>query len=296
LAKKPTGAIKDIKDAEYESKPKPDPFENPSADLLVAEVPKLDPSHILVLNKYPVIANHFILATKIWKPQTGLLEQDDLSVAYACLKAWKEDANTSHELFAFFNSGEHSGASQPHRHLQFLPVEDMTGAPDDGWRPLLERMTERVHVPIPVYRDPALPLAHFAMKLDPIITPDLLHLRYLSLLRLAVNSIQKSSENLFNDETTQIEHEGKAVISYNLAMTTEVMAICPRRSESASIPIDGSESSVAANGTILGGTLMVKDVKEWDSLRKNPSLLDDILLSIGYKGIENDNNLTETKL
>lgn len=44
------------------------------------------------------------------------------------------------QLFAFFNSGKHSGASQPHRHIQFLPVEEMVddANPGKGWRLLLE--------------------------------------------------------------------------------------------------------------------------------------------------------------
>lgn len=79
-----------------------------------------------MLNKFPIIAEHFILATKSNKKQTHVLEQDDLEATYACLKAWQAGTSSKQKhLFAFFNSGEHSGASQPHRHLQFLPVESM---------------------------------------------------------------------------------------------------------------------------------------------------------------------------
>jgi sulfate adenylyltransferase (ADP) / ATP adenylyltransferase len=67
------------------------------------------------------------LATKEFKEQTDDLEADDLEVTYECLKTWEEsnEATRSQKLFAFFNSGEHSGASQPHRHIQFLPVESI---------------------------------------------------------------------------------------------------------------------------------------------------------------------------
>ena len=105
-----------------------DPFDNPSPDLHIANIPTSDPSHLLVLNKFPIIAGHFILATKTNKQQTHILEQDDLEATYACLKAWSQDQGEDGKqkrLFAFFNSGDHSGASQPHRHLQFLPVENM---------------------------------------------------------------------------------------------------------------------------------------------------------------------------
>ena len=115
-----------------------DPFEDPPADLVIAEIPRLHPSHLLVLNKYPVIPNHFILATKTYKDQRQLLEEEDLTATAACLRAWEDGFDGGQKLFAFFNSGKHSGASQPHRHIQFLPVEDMTGKGGEGWRLLLE--------------------------------------------------------------------------------------------------------------------------------------------------------------
>jgi ATP adenylyltransferase len=93
-----------------------------------------------VLNKFPIIAEHFILATKSNKQQTHVLEQEDLEATYACLKAWRDGTGSKQErLFAFFNSGEHSGASQPHRHLQFLPVQSMReGGVTSGWHLLTD--------------------------------------------------------------------------------------------------------------------------------------------------------------
>ena len=100
--------------------PKPDPFENPTGALLIAQIPVHKPTHSLVLNKYPVIPHHSILATITYKEQSYLLDVEDLEIAYACLKAWEADSAGStpeRRLFAFFNSGEHSGASQAHRHV-----------------------------------------------------------------------------------------------------------------------------------------------------------------------------------
>ena len=117
-------------------KKKVDPFDNPTGDLFLAAVPVQEPTHVLVLNKFPIIQSHFILATKIFKEQTDDLEIADLDVTYACLKAWEEgnEAKKSKSLFAFFNSGTHSGASQPHRHIQFLPVENiLEGYDQESW-------------------------------------------------------------------------------------------------------------------------------------------------------------------
>lgn len=65
---------------------------------------------MLVLNKYPVIPHHFILATKSNKEQTHMLEANDLVATHACLRSWEDGGEGG--LFAFFNSGDHSGASQ----------------------------------------------------------------------------------------------------------------------------------------------------------------------------------------
>lgn len=96
-----------------------------------------------MLNKYPVIAEHFILATRVNKAQTHLLEQDDLEAAYACMEAWEsaESHCRRRRLFTFFNSGDHSGASQAHRHLQFLPVENMgQGHVGGSWKLLIDEI------------------------------------------------------------------------------------------------------------------------------------------------------------
>ena len=130
MAKKPTPKT------EATAKKKVDPFDNPTGDLFIASIPTQNPSHILVLNKFPIISNHFILATKAFKQQTDELEADDLYATYACLKAWEEGNNAanSKRLFAFFNSGTFSGASQLHRHIQFLPVESiLEGYGQEGW-------------------------------------------------------------------------------------------------------------------------------------------------------------------
>jgi ATP adenylyltransferase len=135
LAKKPTP-----RDDNATPKKKIDPFKDPPPALRIAGIPTGNASHVLVLNKFPIIANHFILATKSNKKQTHVLEQDDLEATYACLKAWQDGSESKQKrLFAFFNSGEHSGASQPHRHLQFLPVEKMhEGEATGSWDLLVD--------------------------------------------------------------------------------------------------------------------------------------------------------------
>jgi ATP adenylyltransferase len=130
------------------NKPKPekktsskpfDPFETPQKELFVTD---LGPSHYLVLNKFPVIPNHFILATTKFKEQTDLLEEQDIEAAYRCIESY---GKAGEELFGFFNSGEHSGASQRHRHIQFLPVESMRSGIEENsqWTVLADKLIDK---------------------------------------------------------------------------------------------------------------------------------------------------------
>ncbi|KAK2732892.1 bifunctional AP-4-A phosphorylase/ADP sulfurylase [Myotisia sp. PD_48] len=345
LAQKPTAPPRQPQ--VNEANVKPDPFQDPHTDLLIAHIPRSNPTHALVLNKYPVISNHFILATKPFKPQTHLLEADDLQAAYACLRAWETSPHDAkhlpreekllddwrpetppiqkiekqRRLFAFFNSGEHSGASQPHRHLQFLPVEDMKKENDEfNWAPLIEEEEDEKeeekegdddesqdktghhhHKLLGIdeamtgesYEFPklaSLPFVCYATPLPPNPTPDALHRTYLSLYTMAVTAAAQYSESLLCNLAASgvLETKGESVISYNLAMTTSRMMICPRRSEHAWLPLGPEpkqglvdEGLVKLNGTILAGTLLVKAEAEWNALRARPSILEGVLMEVG---------------
>lgn len=272
------------------SKPKSkvDPFEKPSPELLVAGIPRHAVSHNLVLNKFPVIPNHFIIATKANKPQTDILEESDLAATYACVRAWEIDSqgNEDGDLFAFFNSGDHSGASQVHRHLQFLPSRDMMFGSDADyrWSLLIRSMTTQAHSRSPLLYNPALPFVHFALRLENDVSPASLYTSYLTLMKAALSAAMSRARSIRAEDLgkVEIERTGRTTFSYNLALTTDMMAICPRRSESAQIPGLDESHDVSINGTILAGTLMVKNVKEWEALRQNPHVLDGILEEIGY--------------
>ncbi|KAL2831813.1 ATP adenylyltransferase-domain-containing protein [Aspergillus cavernicola] len=285
LANKPTGKAKP---EEPRTKKRFDPFENPSPDLVIAHIPRENPTHFLVLNKFPVIPNHFILATTDWQEQTDILEKGDLAAAYACVKAWRDENQTDgtgpRRLFAFFNSGEESGASQPHRHLQFIPVESMSEDDESGtWRPLIDTISLQPPSPESDFRRiTEIPLANFALPLPPNASAESLHNIYLSLYKAAAVAagVPRSQAR---------STSGPAVISYNLAMTESMMMICPRRSTSAVISVDDATREdvaeagvVELNGTILAGTLLVKAEAEWDEVRRTPNSLMKVFEAIGY--------------
>lgn len=75
----------------------------------------------------------------------------------------------------------------------------------------------------------------------------------------------------------------EAPISYNLGLTDRVMVLCLRTCESIKIKSDTGDlvGPVSLNGTVLGGTLLVKNEAEWNALRSDESKLEKILSSIG---------------
>lgn len=71
----------------------------------------LQPITLQQLNKFCVTPRHFLLVTKDFKPQTSPLSPLELIAAWQIVK--QLGAREKH--LAFFNSGELSGASQPHK-------------------------------------------------------------------------------------------------------------------------------------------------------------------------------------
>ncbi|OGE54204.1 hypothetical protein PENARI_c006G05092 [Penicillium arizonense] len=299
LAKKPSN----IKPDNGPKIPKPDPFQHPSPELLVAQFPPENPAYNLILNKFPVIPNHFLLVTRDWQAQTDLLEKADLEATYEVLKAWTTSGSSqtngsksqgqSQGLFAFFNSGDDSGASQPHRHLQFLPVEAMRQPGSETWHPLIDLLASQSTSPpsspstTPKFQHlSALPFAHFALPLPPNPSPEALHSIYTTLYKAAVAATRGCSPQ---QDTEPVSTHGASLIGYNLAMTRSTMMICPRRQETAVVPIDPAAAAdiadlgvLSLNGTILAGTLMVKAESEWNALRENPELLTQVLATVGF--------------
>ncbi|KAI0270762.1 hypothetical protein BGY98DRAFT_1091270 [Russula aff. rugulosa BPL654] len=75
--------------------------------------------YVVLLNKYSVVEEHFLLVTKEFQSQTSPL-------SYLLLRAARA---VGKHVFAFYNCGDRSGASQPHKHLQFFPTENEDGPP-----------------------------------------------------------------------------------------------------------------------------------------------------------------------
>jgi ATP adenylyltransferase len=96
----------------------------------VLTVGRVGTSHLCLLNKYPVIAHHLLLVTRHFQPQRALLDESDFHALGQCLEQV--------DGLAFYNGGPEAGASQPHKHLQLVPLPLGPGPESMPWGALLE--------------------------------------------------------------------------------------------------------------------------------------------------------------
>ena len=93
------------------SKKAGNPFSPPEAELLVADI---SPDYVVVLNKFNVVSSHLLLVTREYVSQTEPLTVSDFEALLTAM----DGVNS----LGFFNGGLVAGASQPHRHLQVVPL------------------------------------------------------------------------------------------------------------------------------------------------------------------------------
>lgn len=176
---------------------KEDPFLPPfEQGLFVCDMDE----HRILVNKYSMVKYHVLITTKLFEDQHSLLQMKDFIASYLTLKALKG--------FCFYNGGHLSGSSQPHRHLQALPMHKEV--PQSILMQIELEMNE-------VHPDPALGYKvhnlsffrryrHYIVEL-PVYDPDTSPLtvekfvevyydRYLKLLELLDNKDHRFSYNL----------------------------------------------------------------------------------------------------
>ncbi|RTE64752.1 diadenosine tetraphosphate hydrolase [Amphritea opalescens] len=206
---------------------KVDPFQPYDPDLFVADIGQ---HHIGLLNKFNVIDNHLLIVTREFEPQTDLLTIADLNAALIGLKAING--------LVFFNGGANAGASQPHKHLQLVPLSPQA-------LPLATPLSCFLAQPQP---NPALPFRQVGMRLpnnlidDTIIGAQWLHNAYLTLL-----------------DKLKIDQQHQVAKAYNLLLCREWLMLVPRQRE--------SFAGISFNALAFSGTLLVKNSDQAQALK-----------------------------
>lgn len=140
-----------------DGKPPKNPFLAPyEEDLFVTLVP---PDHACLLNKFNVFDHHALLVTRDYEDQDSLLTPADFEALLHC--------TAEVDALSFYNGGRVAGASQPHKHLQFVQVPLAA----DGRRTPMDEVLGRRPLPFRHALGP------------PLQTPEQAHSTYLALLR-----------------------------------------------------------------------------------------------------------------
>ncbi|MGE0387250.1 MAG: DUF4922 domain-containing protein [Gammaproteobacteria bacterium] len=90
------------------------PFLPYEQDLHVAD---LSDSHVLILNKFPLQARHVLMITRAFVAQEMAPDGADFHALARVM--------TAVDGVGFYNSAKTAGASQPHKHLQHVPLRDL---------------------------------------------------------------------------------------------------------------------------------------------------------------------------
>jgi ATP adenylyltransferase len=209
------------------------PFLPPEPELTVAGV---SPTHVAVLNKFNVLERHLLIVTRVFEHQETLLTGADFLALSACMRQIGG--------LGFYNGGTLAGASQPHKHLQLVPLPLASRGPALPMEPLIEGDG-------PICR--RLPFRHAFARLtltveaDPTAAAQEAHERYLDLLqRLGIEPVTRAGE---------CRQSGP----YNLLMTNGWMLLVPRTAE--------CFRGISVNALGFAGSLFVKDQAQLELIR-----------------------------
>lgn len=206
----------------------------------------------VLLNKYSVVPHHFLLVTKEFMPQTSPLLPHDLVQTYLLLLAARKARKN---YFAFYNCGSNSGASQHHKHIQFIEVED------DG--PPIERLAKAANLEVSgkPFSLSSVPYANHVYRLptlsngaSPEQLEQALFLPFLSLLDLVISTVRHAPDYPSGNP------------SYNVILTLEHMHLIPRRWGTYTLGESGMTLGVNSLG--FAGMLMVKSESEREALEQ----------------------------
>ncbi len=213
------------------------PFLPYEEDLFVCDI---SPTHLCLLNKFNVVENHLLIVTRAFEEQTELLNIQDFMALAACMQEI--------DGLAFYNGGKVAGASQPHKHLQLIPL------------PMIEEVT---YLPI----EAAIALATYNNSIGKIPSFDfrhaiaLLNLSSIDNLKTAAQLMLDCYHELLNSVGLTVNnHTQKQPGAYNFLGTKDWMLIVPRSQE--------SFKSISVNSLGFAGSLFVRDRPSLEILKQ----------------------------
>ena len=207
---------------------KRNPFLPYEEDLYVSDAGE---AHVVLLNKFNVVQGHLLVVTRAFESQDAPLNARDLGAVWPLVCA--------HRMLAFYNFGPLSGQSQPHKHMQAVPLASFVGA----------RLPLEALVPAgrtrdsPAFSLPSLPFANRCAVLDP------------------ARETPEGLEAVVAGLVAHFDLGGRYVLgrdglpSYNLLLSPTLAAVFPRGAEEAPC----AAGRVNVNSLGFAGTLLARE-------------------------------------
>lgn len=215
----------------------PNPFLPFDPNLFVADISR---THVALLNKFALIAQHMLIVTRRFEAQEALLKDTDFEALRACL--------AQVDGLIFYNGGAAAGASQAHKHLQMvpLPLEDI------GPSTPIDAVLECVQAQTGIVTIPDLTFPHAFAWLEPELfehgSDSAAHLASLySQLhrRIGIDAVERNGEQYQS-------------APWNLLVTRRWMLAVPRRRE--------DFQGVPINALGFAGSLFARDEKQFETI------------------------------
>jgi ATP adenylyltransferase len=232
--------------------PKCNPFLPYDPALFVAD---LTDTHACLLNKFTVLPDHMLIVTRSFEHQEQWLTRADFEALWTCF--------VDCDGLGFYNGGPRAGASQPHKHLQYVPFPLVPTGPDIPIEALLpEGPTGSISVL------PTLPFSHAFVRFSrgepesDLPSVDLVYETYASMLSSVGFAVSGVGQG------------GRQTGAYNLLATRRWMLIVPRR--------QSGVGGIAVNALGFAGHLLARSSEQVDEIRRQGPLA--ILRAVGLPG------------
>ncbi|PWN48619.1 hypothetical protein IE53DRAFT_363747 [Violaceomyces palustris] len=302
------------------NKAAPQSRQNPTDVFAPPYVPNLHvkdlDDHVVLLNKFCVVPEHFLLVTKEFQPQQSPPPPSSLALVYRIINSHRS-RNGESELLGFYNCGQLSGASQPHRHFQFIqlppPRDGSVEEEEEQEQEEEEEDEEQVRVPIEVLLEKiekdgkeeehvhALPVPwqHFVVLLNPPKSKSSDPSSSSVLEQYMANKFMSLLDALFRARmVAQHERDEKGEKprpsgppSFNILITKRAMHLIPRsKEEFDELPrIEGEDQStignLSLNALCFAGFLLTKSQAEVEALQKLKGGVPEVLAKVGIEPV-----------
>ncbi|WP_418648699.1 ATP adenylyltransferase family protein [Thauera butanivorans] len=222
------------------------PFLPPEPALTVTS---LGDGHIVVLNKFPVIDHHLLIVTRAFEAQTAPLSATDFRALATILGPQGG--------LGFYNGGRIAGASQAHKHLQWVP--DSALRADDGFAAFSRSL--RYDMPGIAQYNAALPWQHAFVSLAGIdwCNP-----------AAAGQTLQDAFATACR--AVSLPPAADPMPPYNLLVSRDWLLVVPRRLE--------EWQDISINSLGYAGSLFVRSPSQIERLRTEGPLA--VLATVGF--------------